>query len=244
MARCRRDSTRSSPLNPPLPPLPPPTLLQVCLSLLGTFSGSNATEKWDPAVSTIFQVLVSIQSQILVPNPMANEPGYDGKEDSAQSKEYNAKLRLHTMRHAMTAVLRSPPAGFEDAVRAHFAAQRDRVLQQCWAWAEEAPADMRDKMLGALHALHAALPPCTGDGASSGLPSDAAGADAAGGASTPAAPGPSAAGASGAHAGEAAGAPRPISSSKFRDGVELSGAAPGGADTDDDIYAHDVYDRD
>ena len=150
------------------------------------------------------------------------------------------------MRHAMTGVLRAPPAGFEDAVRAHFAAQRDRVLQQCWAWAEEAPADMRDKMLGALHALHAALPPCTGDGASSGLPSDAAGGsrDAAGGASTPAAPGPSAAGASGAGAGEDDGAPRPISSSQFRDGVELSGAAPAGADTDDDIYAHDVYDRD
>ena len=45
-------------LTAPLPHLPPPTLLQVCLSLLGTFSGSNATEKWDPAVSTIFQVLV------------------------------------------------------------------------------------------------------------------------------------------------------------------------------------------
>ena len=29
---------------------------KVCLSLLGTFSGSNATEKWDPTVSTIFQV--------------------------------------------------------------------------------------------------------------------------------------------------------------------------------------------
>jgi hypothetical protein len=182
------------------------------------------------------QVLVSIQSQILVPNPMANEPGYDGKENSAQSKEYNAKLRLYTMRHAMTAVLRSPPAGFEDAVQAHFAAQRDRVLQQCWAWAEEAPADMRDKMLGALHALHAALPPCTGDGASSGLPSDTGGPS-----STPGSPGPSAAGTSGAEVGSAGGAPRPISSSKFRDGVELSGAAGGGG-TDDELYDHEVYD--
>ena len=156
---------------------------------------------------------------------------YDGKENSAQSKEYNAKLRLYTMRHAMTAVLRSPPAGFEDAVQAHFAAQRDRVLQQCWAWAEEAPADMRDKMLGALHALHAALPPCTGDGASSGLPSD----DTAGASATPGSPGPSAAGTSDAELGSAGGAPRPISSSKFRDGVELSGAAGGGG-TDDDLY--------
>eukprot|EP00964_Phaeocystis_antarctica_P165140 scaffold144592_cov157-Phaeocystis_antarctica.AAC.1 len=69
-------------------------------------------------------------------------------------------------------------------------------------------------MLGALHALHAALPPCTGDGASSGLPSD----DTAGASATPGSPGPSAAGTSDAELGSAGGAPRPISSSKFRDG--------------------------
>ena len=74
----------------------------MCLSLLGTFSGSNATEKWDPAVSTIFQVLVSIQSQILVPNPMANEPGYDGKEDSAQSKARNATPTHRTLTLTLT----------------------------------------------------------------------------------------------------------------------------------------------
>jgi len=28
----------------------------VCLSLLGTFSGASATEKWDPAVSSLYQV--------------------------------------------------------------------------------------------------------------------------------------------------------------------------------------------
>lgn len=31
---------------------------KVCLSLLGTFSGADATEKWDPTRSTIYQVLV------------------------------------------------------------------------------------------------------------------------------------------------------------------------------------------
>lgn len=203
----------------------------MCLSLIGTFSGANATEKWDPSVSTIFQVLVSIQSQILVPNPMANEPGYDGKEQSEQSKEYNAKLRLHTMRHAMTGALRSPPAGFEDAVLAHFTAQRDRVLQQCWAWTDEAPADIRDKMLAALAALHAALPPCSGDGASSGLPTagEASGSGLPSG-SADAPPHTQLASAS------TTDAPPPISSSRFRNGKVVSGAGVGTAE-DEQLYS-------
>ena len=46
---------------------------KVCLSLLGTWSGPG----WDPKVSTLLQVLVSIQSLILVPDPYFNEPGYE-----------------------------------------------------------------------------------------------------------------------------------------------------------------------
>ena len=44
---------------------------------------------WDPQRSSLFQVLVSVQSQILVPNPIVNEPGYDSREGSAQSTEYS-----------------------------------------------------------------------------------------------------------------------------------------------------------
>ena len=46
---------------------------KVCLSLLGTWSGPG----WDPKVSTLLQVLVSIQSLIMVPDPYFNEPGYE-----------------------------------------------------------------------------------------------------------------------------------------------------------------------
>lgn len=144
---------------PPTAP-PPPRPRQVCLSLLGTFNSANATEKWDPAVSTLFQVAVSIQSQILVPHPCQNEPGYEGvAPDSAESREYNAKLRLYTMRHAMLGALRSPPAGFEDVAAAHFASLRDRILDTCRGWLAEAPDDLRPRYLAALAQLHAALPP-------------------------------------------------------------------------------------
>lgn len=42
---------------------------KVCLSLLGTYPGRSANEGWVPGKSTLLQVLVSIQSLILVPRP-------------------------------------------------------------------------------------------------------------------------------------------------------------------------------
>lgn len=50
----------------------------VCLSLLGTWSGAEG-ENWNKDTSTLLQVLVSVQSLILVPEPYFNEPGTDIK---------------------------------------------------------------------------------------------------------------------------------------------------------------------
>ncbi len=38
-----------------------PSRLQVCLSLLGTWHGGAASEKWNPDSSGIFQILLSVQ---------------------------------------------------------------------------------------------------------------------------------------------------------------------------------------
>ncbi len=52
---------------------------------------------------------------ILIADPMYNEPGYEGMRDTQEgavrSKEYNAKLRLMTVRHAMLGQLKNPPIG-------------------------------------------------------------------------------------------------------------------------------------
>lgn len=45
---------------------------KVCLSLLGTWDGDKG-ESWNAQTSTLLQVLVSIQSLILVPEPFFNE---------------------------------------------------------------------------------------------------------------------------------------------------------------------------
>ncbi|KAJ4301981.1 hypothetical protein N0V88_002112 [Collariella sp. IMI 366227] len=70
---------------------------KVCLSLLGTWSGTP----WDPKASTILQILVSIQSMIFNEKPYYNEPGYETKPNDARCEAYNREIEPHTVRVAM-----------------------------------------------------------------------------------------------------------------------------------------------
>ena len=135
---------------------------KVCLSLLGTWHGGAEFEKWNPAQSSLYQVLVSVQAMILVEQPWFNEPGADGlrgtSDGDRKSREYNEEIRLQTMRWGMVAQLRKPSPGFEEAIRAHFKMQRGRVYRQCAAWtAECADATRRARMEEALGELTAEL---------------------------------------------------------------------------------------
>ena len=82
---------------------------KVCLSLLGTWEGP----RWVPGVSTLSQVLLSIQSAILVDAPWANEPGDEAHlltDRGARSvARHNMHLRLATLRHAILDPLKRPP---------------------------------------------------------------------------------------------------------------------------------------
>jgi ubiquitin-protein ligase len=118
---------------------------KVCLSLLGTWHG----EGWTPPSgsnmgSTLLQVLVSIQSIIMVSKPYFNEPGYADEEGTPageqRSREYNEHIRLAAMRHAMRDMLRRPPRGFEEVVRRHFVLNRPLLERQCAAWLGECVA--------------------------------------------------------------------------------------------------------
>ncbi|KAK7866626.1 hypothetical protein R5R35_011533 [Gryllus longicercus] len=104
----------------------------VCLSLLGTWKGLQG-EHWNQT-STLLQVLVSIQSLILVPEPFFNEPGYESllgtAEGNVTSKAYNMEILQHTINHAMVSQLRRPSPGFEDVINTHFRIKKDRILQE------------------------------------------------------------------------------------------------------------------
>ena len=84
---------------------------KVCLSLLNTWTGVK-NEKWIPGVSTILQVLVSIQGLILNTKPYFNEPGYERMSGSAtgemRSLHYNENTFLLSLR-TMMYMMRKPP---------------------------------------------------------------------------------------------------------------------------------------
>jgi len=113
---------------------------KVCLSLLGTWKGSE-NEKWNSKTSTLLQVLISIQSLILVDEPYFNEPGYEteiGKPSGIQhSREYNENIRAATMKWAMLEQLKRPSPGFEEVIKNHFKIKRAEILKQCHEWVKE-----------------------------------------------------------------------------------------------------------
>lgn len=116
----------------------------MCISVLGTAHAWNESQRWDPEKSSLAQVLLSVQSQILaVPDPFFNEgfgheslKGTEAGEEGSQ--RYNNSLRLATLRYAVISYLKSPPQGFEDVTKRHFAMNRKRLLVQARRWTLEA----------------------------------------------------------------------------------------------------------
>ena len=108
---------------------------KVCLSLLGTWDGPS----WDRERSTLLQVLVSIQSLILVPDPYFNEPGYERsmntKAGRKLSTDYNTQVRRDTAQHAILEQLRYPSPVFADVIRAHYRIKRRTIIEQLDGWA-------------------------------------------------------------------------------------------------------------
>jgi baculoviral IAP repeat-containing protein 6 len=114
---------------------------KVCLSLLGTWRGDKG-ESWNPKISTILQVLLSIQSLILVEQPYFNEPGYESSYGNTQgisaSKKYNNNIRLYTMKHAILEYLKKPKEEWRIVLNNHFYLKRKDILQTCETWVNDA----------------------------------------------------------------------------------------------------------
>ena len=102
--------------------------------------------------SNYFQVLVSIQSLILVSEPYFNEPGYERSRGTpagtASSLEHDANIRQATVKWAMLEMIKKPPSAFKDAVRKHFSFKKKEVKMQCDAWAKELEQYIHDKQIG------------------------------------------------------------------------------------------------
>lgn len=114
---------------------------KVCLSLLGTWSGQDG-EKWNAKTSTFLQVMVSIQSLILIENPYFNEPGWEREINTANGKlksnAYNEERQPHTINLAMIDMIKNPPNGFEDIVKNHFKMKKDEIINRTLIWEQTA----------------------------------------------------------------------------------------------------------
>lgn len=106
---------------------------KVCLSLLGTWEGAQG-EQWNAETSTIIQVLISIQSLILCPEPYYNEPGFERSygttQGNAESNRYNEEVFKNNLKFAFLGQLSSPPEGFEEAIKAHFYLKRHLLIKE------------------------------------------------------------------------------------------------------------------
>lgn len=113
---------------------------KVCLSLLGTWSGEQG-EKWNSKTSSFLQVLVSIQSLILVEQPYFNEPGFEKligtpKGDKA-NLSYNEPLRYHTIALAIIDQIKNGPPEYKEVIENHFRIKKNDILITCKKWTDE-----------------------------------------------------------------------------------------------------------
>ncbi|KAH8094716.1 hypothetical protein BXZ70DRAFT_896654 [Cristinia sonorae] len=118
---------------------------KVCLSLLGTWPGSPE-EMWNPKSSTLLQVLVSIQSMILIDLPYFNEPGF-GKatENYAPSREYNKNISLQTTRWAIVEWLKDEHKDgiWRDVIASHFTIRESRIRKRYVFFPSRLPVHQR-----------------------------------------------------------------------------------------------------
>lgn len=112
---------------------------KVCLSLLGTWRGS-ATENWDPKLSTILQVLVSVQAIIMSEDVYFNEPGFENEagtpEGEKKNEGYSNIVRFANVKFAMLGQLKNPPRGFESVIKRHFYVKKFEIMKEVNHWVE------------------------------------------------------------------------------------------------------------
>lgn len=114
---------------------------KVCLSLLGTWRGQS-TENWDPKLSTILQVLLSIQAIIMSNEVYFNEPGYEHEagtpEGERKNEGYANIVRYCNIKFAIIEAIDNPPAGFEKVIRSNFYLKKNEILKEVKEWVEKA----------------------------------------------------------------------------------------------------------
>ncbi|KAJ9466960.1 putative ubiquitin-conjugating enzyme protein 17 [Diplonema papillatum] len=127
---------------------------KICLSLLNTWHGDDADMKWVPDKSSLYQVALSIQSAVLVPDPYFGEPGTERLRNTPNGDKYsfayNEDSKLACLRYAILEHVRSPPQGCEELFKLYFSEKSDAILMTATQWMAEASAEAKPKFAQAI----------------------------------------------------------------------------------------------
>ena len=106
----------------------------VCLSIINTWAGSP-DEMWNPSISSLLQVFVSIQSLVMDGNILQKEPGYSKmSQSSPENIDYCNIIKYSNMAFAMLAMIRSPPPEFKETVLMHFSIKKHEIMKTLKEW--------------------------------------------------------------------------------------------------------------
>nr|CAD7267850.1 unnamed protein product [Timema shepardi] len=107
----------------------------------------------------MFQVLVSIQSLILVPEPYFNEPGYERSRGTPSgnqsSREYNSNICQASVKWAMLEQIRNPCPCFKEVIQTHFWIKRQEIVTQIEGWIADMEGQCGDRRTGRAISLNA-----------------------------------------------------------------------------------------
>jgi ubiquitin-protein ligase len=116
----------------------------ICMSLLNTYSGPTPfeTEKWNPLLSGIAQLMISIHANIFNAEPYFNESAnistYKTPRGDRESKSYNNKIIPIiieiAMQNPITHALSGRLQPFSSAIITHFKLMKNQIKQQCEEW--------------------------------------------------------------------------------------------------------------
>ena len=113
---------------------------RVCLSILGTHHGTGS-EIWDAEKSTFYQILMAVQTQILVEHPYFNEPGWDTDRGSPASlvkaNEYNKNVVFMTLKNSLLDMFKNchlKYPEFKDVIRNHIIYHKESIRKTLEYW--------------------------------------------------------------------------------------------------------------
>ena len=107
-------------------------ILENCLDHKGISMG------WDYKKSNLSQILLGIQSLIMVNDVYFTNLGTEFEKGTIKGENFNKAysniIKYYTIKFGMIEILKNPPFGFQEIVKIHFYYKKREILNLCQNW--------------------------------------------------------------------------------------------------------------